>query len=506
MAFGTMTSRVLGQLRESLLAYYFDKRVTDAWNAAFRLPNMFRRLLGEGSLAVSFIPVFVEAEHHDKQRAQNLVNSVYTFLLLVLGCLTTFGVLYPEPLLNVVLDPAYIADTEKYLLTLRMTKIMFGFIFFISSYAFSMGILNALGQFALPAIAPTFLNLCMIVSTILPDSLFAAHGDQLAIGVLIGGAVQAAILLPALIKSGYLPRFSLDYKNADFRRVLRNMAPGLVGMGLLQFTTIINLRFSSSLHEGTISYINYVDRLVELPLSLISVSLGTALLPALSSLMAKNEIQKFSQTTRQYLELNMLMTMAAAAGLFTLAHPIVALLFGRGRFQPADVLATAEILKTYCWIMIFSSGVRVLTPAYYAVKNTWFPAMVSGVCVIVHLFLAPLLMEYYQVYGLMMSTIASATLNLTLLLIFFRLLVAEFEYLAFFKNIFIFSALAVLTGVTSQVYFVLEDKIPGGLLYIILNMAFSVTLSFAMFVVVGHLFKVRTVSEVVQRVSKKLRR
>ena len=158
MAFGTMTSRVLGQLRESLLAAYFDKRITDAWSAAFRLPNMFRRLLGEGSLSVSFIPVFVESRLDNQYRAQNLVNSIYTFLLIVLGALTTLGVLYPEPLLNLILDTNYILDTEKYLLTLRLTKIMFGFIFFISSYAFMMGILNALGQFALPAVAPTLWN------------------------------------------------------------------------------------------------------------------------------------------------------------------------------------------------------------------------------------------------------------------------------------------------------------------------------------------------------------
>ena len=192
-----MTSRVLGQLRESLLAYYFDKRITDAWGAAFRIPNMFRRLLGEGSLSVSFVPIFVEAQHDNQLRAQNLVNSVYTFLLLILGCITAIGILHPEPLLNLVLDPAYIADTEKYLLTLRMTKIMFGFVFFISSFAYMMGILNALGKFALPAMAPTFWNICMIISTILPDSYFSVHGDQLAIGVLVGGALQAAVLVPA---------------------------------------------------------------------------------------------------------------------------------------------------------------------------------------------------------------------------------------------------------------------------------------------------------------------
>lgn len=506
MAFGTMTSRILGQVRESLLAYYFDTRITDAWNAAFKLPNLFRRLLGEGSLSVSFIPVFVEAQHDSQKRAQNLVNSVYSFLLVVLGIITTLGILYPEPLLNLVLDPSYIADQEKYLLTLRMTKIMFGFIFFISSYAFTMGILNALGQFALPAIAPTFLNVVMIISTILPQEYFLIRGDQLAIGVLVGGAIQMLILLPALVKSGYFPTLTFDYRNSDFLKVLRNMAPGLLGMGLLQFTTIINLRFSSSLEEGTISFINYVDRLVELPLSLISVSLGTALLPALSGFLARNEKQKFSSVARHYLELNMMMTMAAAAGLYVLALPVVQLLFGRGQFGPESVLATSQILKTYCWIMIFSSGVRVLTPAYFAVKNTWFPALVSGLCLVVHLIIAPILMEQFKVHGLMMSTIFSASLNLTLLLLFFPKLVGDFQYAAFFKNIFIFSGLALLTGLTANIYYLVETRIPAGTLFLILNIFFSIACSLVVFAGLGYIFKISLVTEAFNKVIKKIKR
>jgi putative peptidoglycan lipid II flippase len=506
MAFGTMTSRILGQVRESMFAYYFDKRITDAWNAAFRLPNMFRRLLGEGSLSVSFIPVFVEAQHDSQKRAQNLVNSVYSFLLVVLGTITTLGILYPEPLLNLVLDQAYILDHEKYLLTLRMTKIMFGFIFFISSYAFSMGILNALGQYLLPAIAPTFLNICMIISTTLPDSYFLVHGDQLSIGVLIGGAVQLMILIPALIKSGYFPKISFYYRNPDFLRVIRNMVPGLLGMGLLQFTTIINLRFSSSLPEGTISYINYVDRLVELPLSLISVSLGTALLPALSGFLARNEKQKFCFIARHYLELNLMMTMAAAAGLYVLAQPVVQLLFGRGKFGPEDVLATAEILKTYCWIMIFSSGVRVLTPAYYAIKNTWFPALVACICLTVHIIIAPLLIAQLQVHGLMISTIISAALNVSLLLVFFKKFVGDFEYLQFFKNLGIFSGLAIVTGGVANIYFFNATYLPTGSFYLMLNIFFSVLLSLVVFAGLGYAFKINAVTEALDKVLRKLKK
>lgn len=506
MAFGTMTSRILGQLRESLLAYYFDKHVTDAWNAAFKVPNLFRRLLGEGSLSVSFIPVFVDAKSESQLKAQNLVNSIYTFLLLTLGCLTAFGVTNPEPLLNIVLDSSFIADTEKYLLTVRMTKIMFGFVFFISSYAFAMGILNSLGQFALPAMAPTFWNLSMILFTIAPNDWFAQHGDQLAYGVLVGGVLQSALLLPALIKSGYLPRLSFDFRNSDFLRVLKSMAPGLLGMGLLQFNTLINLRFSSSLEEGTITYINYVDRLIELPLSLISVSLGTALLPALSNLLIKNEKQKFSDMTRHYLELNLLTTMAAAAGLYVLAEPIVQLLFGRGKFSPQDVFLTAQILKTYCWIMIFSSGVRVLTPAFYAVKNTWIPAIVSSVCVVMHLILAPYLMQSLKVHGLMLSTIASAALNLVLLLILFKAFVGQFDFINFFKNLIGYMVLASLCAGVAHIYYYAETLLPSGLMFLMLNITISIGSTIFVFVGFGHFFKVKAVSEITEKIIRKIKK
>ncbi len=508
MAFGTLTSRVLGQLRESLLAAYFDRRVTDAWAAAFRLPNMFRRLLGEGSLSVSFIPVFVDSKIDSQVRAQNLVNSVYTFLLMVLGCLTAFGVLHPEPLLRAVLDPIYIADVEKYLLTLRLTKIMFGFIFFISSYAFAMGILNALGQFALPAAAPTLWNLCMIISTILPQSWFSHSGDQLAWGVLIGGAIQALILIPSLMKSGYFPKISFDYKNPDFIRVMKNMGPGLIGMGLLQFTTIVNLRFASSLKEGTISYINYVDRLIELPLSLISVSLGTALLPVLAGYLARSDHGKFIQTIQKYLELNLLLTMAAAAGLFSLAEPFVQLIFGHGHFNtPENILTTARILQTYCWIMIFTSGVRVLTPAFYAVKNTWFPAIVSALSLCLHLILAPILLARYDVQGLMLSTISSATLNLILLLIFFpKFVLPGFHYAEFFKNVSKFFAMAFLTGGVARVFYLLEPFFQFGFFGLLLNLMISVGLALVTFILVGRILQVRLIEEVIEKIRSRLLR
>jgi len=508
MAFGTMTSRILGLVRESLLAALFDKPITDAWNAAFRVPNLFRRLLGEGSLSISFIPVFVEAEKESQARAKNLVNSCYTLLLLVLGIVTTVGVIYPELFLNFYLDSSYIAQTEKYQMTLHLAQIMFLFLFFITSFAFFMGILNSLGQFFWPAVAPTFWNIAMVISTLWPKAWLSldvqTRGDQLAWGVVAGGILQAAVLIPALIRSGYFPRFSLGLGNRDTQTVFRNMVPGLIGAGLLQFMTVINTKFSSGLGEGTISYINYVDRLIELPMSLISVSLGTALLPALAKLRSSEKHIDFKDTTRKYLELNLFLSIVAAAGLYALAEPVVQLLFGHGKFSRADVTASSAILQTYCWIMIFVSGVRVLTPAYYAVKNTWFPMVISALALITHLLLAPRLIEIYQVHGLMISTTISAALNLFCLFLFYKKWVGEFDYGAFIKNVIkmlVAGLIMYCVAYLLKILLLAEQEIFFNLVW---KMALIIVLCGLSFVAVSYMFGFEEARKVLARLRLKI--
>ena len=443
MAFGTMSSRVLGLLREVAFAALFSRTVTDAWSAAFRLPNLFRRLLGEGSLSVSFIPVFVESQqaihrgdNSDTDLSQNFVSAMFTCLFCVLTLLTIFGILFSENLLRLILDENYFVVPGKFELTVRMAQIMFGFIFFMSLFGFFMGVLNALGSFALPALAPTLFNVAMIISTLIPQKWFPHAGDGLAWGVLVGGALQVGILLPALQKKGYLPRFKWVFWGPPYgtlvRKVFVNMVPGSLGMGLLQFTTLVNLNFASQLGEGVISYIYWADRLLELPLSLISVSLGTALLPSLSSLWSEGNRLQFSRTLSDYLRINIFAALPAATGLYFLSQLLVEIIFLRGKFSAIDALQTSQVLKVYALILITTSCVRVLVPAYYAVKNTWFPALVSGVCLLAHLLLAPILMEQWGLWGLNLSTFFSGALNLLLLLAFYSRLISPFYWKSFF--------------------------------------------------------------------------
>jgi len=437
MAFGTMTSRVLGLVRDMAFAAMFSRTVTDAWNVAFRLPNMFRRLLGEGSLSVSFIPVFVDARVQDPsgERARNLVNGFYTMLLVVLGVLTTLGIIFAEPVIRLLVEDNFDAIPGKFDLTVHMAQIMFGFIFLMSTYAYLMGILNALGSFALPAMAPTFFNIAMIIANFIPLGWQKIPGEALAWGVIVGGFLQTGALVPSLIKKGYFPKIRWRGLSSDILRVWRNMLPGMLGMGLLQITTIVNTNFASRLGEGSNTYIYLADRLLELPLSLVSVSLGTALLPTLAGLWSKGAKDNMVETANYYLRLNLLIAIPAALGLYFLSMPIVQLLFERGQFLTDDSMVTASVVQIYSLTLIVSSSVRVVVPSYYAIKNTWLPAVISAACLLLHILIAPILMGQFGIRGLVISTLLSAGLNLCTLMAFYPFFIGKFHFGKMFFSI-----------------------------------------------------------------------
>lgn len=453
MASGTLTSRILGLFRDMALAALFDRTITDAWAAAFRLPNLFRRLFGEGSLSVSFIPVFIETRREDPSgdRGQNLLNGLYTLLLIFLGSLTVLGILYMERILGLLLSDQYRSQPEKWLLTLRMARLMFGFVYFVCSYAYFMGILNALGSFGLPALVPALLNISMLIFTFLPQEWFALPGDGLAWGVLVGGILQACVLWLALRARGCVPSLARAFWNADVKKVLINTLPGLLGVGLLQFATMVNLHFASGLGEGPISYIYWADRLLELPLSLVSVSLGAALLPTLSELRHRFEFRKFQSTVEESFLFAIFLAAPAAVGLFFLAEPIVEVLFHRGHFSLMDVQSTAVVLRVYAVSLLFVASVRVLSPAFYAIKNTWLPALTSVGALLLHISWASWWIHRAGLQGLVLSSLLSMIVQFVTMVLALRILVMKVQWRALFfeviKMIIACSALACIVQV-----------------------------------------------------------
>ncbi len=513
MAFGTMSSRVLGLVREMLFSAFFNRTITDAWSAAFKLPNLFRRLLGEGSLSVSFIPVFVDAKIQDpgvsgvSPRAKNLVNSFYTLLLIIVSVLTILGIVYVDAILNLLLHPEFRKVPGKFELTVRFARIMFGFIFLMSTYAYFMGILNALGKFALAATAPTLFNISMIISTLLPVEWFPVEGDGLAWGVIVGGVLQTGILIPALVVRGYFPKIGRGIWTSDVKRVLQSMTGGLVGLGLMQITTIVNMRFSSELGEGAISYIYWADRLLELPLSLVSVSLGTALLPTLASMWSHNERAKMSETANFYLRLNLFVGIPCAIGLYMLAHPIIELIFQRGLFTSEDSVATAKVLEIYALILVPVSSVRVLAPVYYAVKNTWYPALVSGFALMVHVVLAPWLMKFYGLQGLIFSTLISGSINFLMLLGSLSSMVTFFNWKLFGWQVLKFLIPGAAMAVSLTLYPIWRQMLGDELFGKVASLGLSIFLAGVVYFFISMILRLEeskaTTSRFIEKIRKK---
>lgn len=506
MSLGTLASRVLGLAREVLFAALFDRHITDAWYAAFRLPNVFRRLFGEGALAVSFIPVFVEAEADSPERARNLVNAFYTMFLILLATLTTIGIVWPEPFFRALLDEAFIQDFVKYELALQMGRIMFGYIFLVCTYAYFMAILNSLGSFGLPAFAPTLFNVAMIVSTIWPGEWTEWNGQALAWGVIVGGVLQLAILFPSLIRRGFLPVPSFDFRNGDVLRVLKVMGPSLAGLSLLQITTLVNLRFASSLGEGPITYLNQADRLMELPLSLVSVSIGAALLPTLSRLAAEKKKTEMIAVMADNFRLNLFISLGAAIGLFVLARPIVELLFERGRFTPQETAIVTSVVRIYAAILVFTSSIRVFVPGFYAIKNTWAPALISCVGLALHIGIAPILMERAGLNGLNFSTLLSLLVNWCLLVIAYRYWVGVFPWIPLFKSVvhWVPSFLVLFFGL--QIYPFLREFFGDGFGAKILCLGLTMTLGLFLFAAAAQITRVPEFEKTWSLMKRKLNR
>ena len=421
MALGTLLSRILGLVRETLIMAFFPRFVTDAFLVALRLPNMFRRLLGEGSLSVAFIPAYVETlEQKGSQEAHRLSSGVFSLLTFVTAVVTLVGLFWMEPLIEILVSgKGYASIPGKLEQTIYFARIMFAFIFLMSLYAFFMALLQSYRIFGLPSVAPTLFNLCLIIGLLLPQGLFAIEGEVLAWSVLAGGAAQAGVLLPRLWKMGLVPRFVFWWQEAAVKKVVFNMLPSMLGNGILQITGFANIYFASLLPQGTHSYIYLADRILELPLGLFAVSVGSALLPTLSSLWSQGKKEELVQTTTSSLQLILFVALPCAVGMWILALPITEVIFMHGKFTMDDAAQTANVIQLYSFSLLVASFVRVMAPSFYAMKKTWIPAAASVGGLVVHLMGALFWMNLWGIKGLVFSTILGGACNLLFLLVFY---------------------------------------------------------------------------------------
>jgi len=417
----TLASRILGLVREMVIAFYFGAGMTtDAFFVAFQIPNTFRRLMAEGSLTIAFIPVFAETMiKKGRQEAFRLANSAFTALTFILIILSFAGVIFAAPLVKIMV-PGYDAIQGKVELTVLLTRIMFPYIFFISLVAFCMGILNSLKHFAAPALAPVLLNLSMIFSVVILFPHLDLPIMALAVGVILGGFLQLSFQIPFLAKKGVRLVSSFNFGNPALRKIGRLMLPAIFGSAVYQVNIYIIRFLASFLPQGSVSYLFYASRLLEFPLGIFVFALSSAILPSFSDLAVKNERSKLKETFLFSFRLAMFIIIPAMVGLVILRTPIIHTLFERGSFTSETTIQTSVALLYYALGLWAIAGVRVTVPVFYALHDTKTPVLVGVVTVVANILFSLLLMEHLQHGGLALAITLASIVNLFLLLLLLR--------------------------------------------------------------------------------------
>ncbi len=413
----TLLSRVLGFIRDLVIARVFGAdAATDAFFVAFKIPNFMRRLFAEGAFSLAFVPVLMEYRSSRGQaELKGFVDNLAGTLGLVLAAVTVAGVV-GAPILVLVFAPGFAADVDQQALTAEMLRLTFPYLLFISLTAFAGGILNAHERFGVPAFTPVLLNLSLIACALWLAPKMERPIMALAWGVLVAGLAQLAFQIPFLIRLKLLPRPRINRGDAGVRRIVRLMVPALFGVSVAQLSLLLDTVLASFLTTGSISWLYFSDRLMEFPLGIVGVALGTVILPKLSRKHAEQSPESFSDTIDWALRWVLLLGLPAAVGLITLAGPLMATLFHSGEFTALDVEMAARSLMAYAAGLMGFLGVKVLAPGYYARLDMRSPVRIAVIALIVNIVVKLALMAPLGHVGLALATTVSALVNAGLLL------------------------------------------------------------------------------------------
>jgi len=413
----TLASRILGFARDVIVARAFGAGpLTDAFFVAFRIPNILRRLLGEGALSTAIVPVFSEyLVTRGRPQFERMLRATRGAALVVLLAVAALGI-GTAPWMVQLMAPGFARDPAQMALTVTLTQLMFPYLVLVGLSALTMGTLNAYGRFFTAALGPAALNVGMIVCVLTLAAHIVPPILSLAIGVLVGGVGQLAIQIPELRRLGLPLGASVELTHPALHRIGRLLLPSIFGLAAVQVTVFINTLLASVLQPGSISYLYYADRVMELPLGVFGVALASASLPAMSRQAAARDVAALARTLSFTLRLSFYVAVPAALGLVMLREPITRTLFERGQFGPAETAATGWALAWYAVGLPAFSGTRIAAQAFYALGDPRTPVTIGIVSVAVNIVLAVGLMQPMAHAGLALASSGSAYANLLILL------------------------------------------------------------------------------------------
>ncbi|WP_407312415.1 murein biosynthesis integral membrane protein MurJ [Pseudomonas sp. nanlin1] len=412
----TMVSRVLGFVRDTILARIFGAgTATDAFFIAFKLPNLLRRIFAEGAFSQAFVPILAEYKSQQGEEAtRTFIAYVAGLLTLSLAVVTVLGVL-AAPWVIWATAPGFADTPEKFQLTTDLLRVTFPYILLISLSSFVGAILNTYNRFSVPAFTPTLLNLAMIGFALFLTPYFNPPVMALGWAVLVGGLLQLLYQLPHLKKIGLLVLPRLSLRDTGALRVMKQMLPAILGVSVSQISLIINTIFASFLVAGSVSWMYYADRLMELPSGVLGVALGTILLPTLSRTYASKDREEYSRILDWGLRLCFVLVLPCALALAILAEPLTVALFQYGKFSAFDAAMTQRALIAYSFGLLGIILVKVLAPGFYAQQNIRTPVKIAIFTLVATQLFNLALIGHLQHAGLALAISLGACLNAGLL-------------------------------------------------------------------------------------------
>ena len=481
----TLLSRVLGMVRETVFAALFgDNAAADAFFVAFRIPNFLRRLFAEGAFSQAFVPVLSEKRKNEPQEVvKQFMDRVAGSLGLALLVTTVVGVV-GAPLLAGVFGMGFLDDESKFGLLVAMLRITFPYLILISLTGFAGAILNSYGHFAVPALTPVILNVVLIATAWLAAPLFTQPAIALAWGVLLAGALQLMFQLPFLAHLRMLPRPRLDMQDAGVKKVIGLMLPVMFSVSVGQINLIVDTALATSIEgDGSVSWLNYTDRLVELPLGIFATAIATVILPALSRLKTSGDDVTFSHTVEWGLRCCLLVGLPACLALLILAEPMVITLYQRGAFGVDAVLPTARSVRALGSGLLAFMAIKILASAYFSRQDMRTPVRCGVIAMVSNIVINLVLIIPMKHVGLALATAISAFINAGLLmhgLVQRRVLVLASEFWSVLIRMLV--ANAVMVGALlllqqpsqtwlewndlSRVLHLLAQFLAGGLVYL----------------------------------------
>ena len=383
----TMLSRVLGLLRDMVMARMFGSSVaTDAFLVAFKIPNFLRRLFAEGAFSQAFVPVFTEyKEQKEVEEVRSLIRHVAGTLGLVLLLVSILAMLFAPAVTSVFATGFLLKYPDKFELTYQLLRITFPYILFISLTALAAGVLNSYGRFAVPAFTPVLLNISLIAAALWWSPYFAEPITAMAWGVFIAGVAQLLFQLFFVARLGLLRWPGLNWQHSGVRRILKLMLPGILGSSAMQINLLFDVLIASFLVTGSVTWLYFADRMIELPLGVFGIALATVILPSLSSKHSQGDPQAFSHTMDWALRLVVVIALPSAVGLGVLATPIISTLFQYGDFTSHDVQMAAWALLAYSFGLLGFILVKILAPGYFARQDTRTPMKIGMISMLVNM-------------------------------------------------------------------------------------------------------------------------